>query len=941
MSRFLDYGVFVPSPTTNKDADSAPTATGQWARVGGKWLKVGPDGKPAVPPPSFSKTAPVTRSAQGGGRGGEGDGEDPGGSEDAELSSQTVDGVVNGSGRSSTSWEQRNLSKDSSEKGSLPMMTNGRDIYRELDDEGHTDDDGDDNDDDDGDDDDKKKGNGDKDDDDDHNKTPTIPITRSSSSVAGSAAPRPTSLASRSSRGGGVFNSNNSGLSGGDGISDGDDGGEGSAFARGSLTVAASGGVEGDAAAARNKMLTPGLSRSYSTDEIVGKFFGGDPGAISAAGVMTPKGAAERSSNDNGAAIAFVSSGEFHADFGAEAACVGERAAAPNADGAGKGGKGGSGKKSRKSTSPVAEPVKPVETRDVACQWDGSEMGDDEEEEEFVEVELPDTPDCRALTAVLRLYDHARLENKRTGVLSSRPGWGLEESIENWDGVYLDTEDRVVALDVDGDPENRQAVLIGPLPVELSGMDHLEQLTMRRHRFKGRIPAEFGLLSRLTHLNLSNCRLIGSIPPSFGDLVNLVVLNLSWNFLGGDLPPELGRLSKLEELLLNSNAFSAGTIPPEFGKLKKLQRLNLGHNIGISGTLPPEMCRMSSLEVMDLRHNKITGKIPPLFGRLTNLQQLWLQDNQLSDDIPAELARLPRLQMLQVTKNKLSGVIPMAIRGHPRYRAFKILAGNVALGERVAPNEKEIEAAARRKPSVNAMEHASAAHAQSQKLSRDVQQRRDSNSVSPRPGSYSGPSPVNSDRRDSTGLRSVSEGTCFEFLLLFLTNNVGRSSLGRKLRGMKRVMGKKATPPTSPSGSVGTTSSAGGGGKSPRAGGVGSYSAVLGYRRSGSELGGDEGEESGEGFNGIESGSAGVGVVGTLARGKAFLEGMDESGSATGDASPDPTASTDTGTSGYTSPSSQKSTGGGGGDGGVLGGEGGEAVEGGRNNTEALPFNAA
>lgn len=47
------------------------------------------------------------------------------------------------------------------------------------------------------------------------------------------------------------------------------------------------------------------------------------------------------------------------------------------------------------------------------------------------------------------------------GVASSRPGWGVEENIENWEGVYLDTEDRVVALDVDGDPENRQAVLIG------------------------------------------------------------------------------------------------------------------------------------------------------------------------------------------------------------------------------------------------------------------------------------------------------------------------------------------------------------------------------------------------------------------------------------------------------------------------------------------------
>ena len=69
------------------------------------------------------------------------------------------------------------------------------------------------------------------------------------------------------------------------------------------------------------------------------------------------------------------------------------------------------------------------------------------------------------VSSVCRVSCHARritrLENKRTGVVSSRPGWGVEESIENWDGVYLDTDDRVVALDVDGDPTNRQAVLIG------------------------------------------------------------------------------------------------------------------------------------------------------------------------------------------------------------------------------------------------------------------------------------------------------------------------------------------------------------------------------------------------------------------------------------------------------------------------------------------------
>lgn len=106
--------------------------------------------------------------------------------------------------------------------------------------------------------------------------------------------------------------------------------------------------------------------------------------------------------------------------------------------------------------TPLVEP--PSFPRNV---WWKGEMGEDEEPALPPQVELPDTPDCRALTAVLRLYDHARLENKRMGVASSRPGWGVEENIEDWEGVYLDTEDRVVALDVDGDPENRQAVLIG------------------------------------------------------------------------------------------------------------------------------------------------------------------------------------------------------------------------------------------------------------------------------------------------------------------------------------------------------------------------------------------------------------------------------------------------------------------------------------------------
>ncbi|CAM9251907.1 unnamed protein product, partial [Discosporangium mesarthrocarpum] len=209
------------------------------------------------------------------------------------------------------------------------------------------------------------------------------------------------------------------------------------------------------------------------------------------------------------------------------------------------------------------------------------------------------------------------------------------------------------------------------------------------------------------HLNLSNNRLTGFIPPELGELKNLVVLNLSWNFMSGEIPGELGRLTNLEELLLNSNAFS-GALPMEMGRMRKLQRFSAGHNIHISGTLPLEFGRMQDLIYLDLRHNKITGPIPAVWCRMRSLQQLWLQDNQLTDDIPPELARLGRLQMMCLANNKLSGVIPKAVRGHPKYQAFVILKGNVALGERVAPNNEEIEAAMNKKPTATPKSHGAA-----------------------------------------------------------------------------------------------------------------------------------------------------------------------------------------------------------------------------------------
>lgn len=348
MSRFLEYGVFVPDPSKEKSSSSSPPATGQWARVGGKWCKVGPDGQPLVPPTpkSFSQTVPA-----GGGGGGR-EGVEAQGGEGA-----AADPFSRTEGAGGEAWEQRR--KQQKEDG-LPMMTNG-DIY------GHDGDDG-------------------ADDDDDS--SPTIPRTRSSSSAAGSAAPRPPASAAAGSRGRGVYGSNNSGASSNDDDDAGGRGG-GSANNSGGLTVDASsssngGGSTGtgaeldaDGAAARQKaMLTPGLSRSYSTDEIVGKFFGGGDTAAAAAAASAAGGGG----GSGKAGSVGRGSGEFESGFGANSACVGERAAAPGAGGVNSGGKHGrtgSGS-SNTANSPVnktsgAEDSEPVETRDVACQWDGSE----------------------------------------------------------------------------------------------------------------------------------------------------------------------------------------------------------------------------------------------------------------------------------------------------------------------------------------------------------------------------------------------------------------------------------------------------------------------------------------------------------------------------------------------------------------------------------------
>ena len=202
--------------------------------------------------------------------------------------------------------------------------------------------------------------------------------------------------------------------------------------------------------------------------------------------------------------------------------------------------------------------------------------------------------------------------------------WLTGAPLEQWHGVHVDGQGRVVSLVLPG------------------------------NNLQGAIPSELGSLTRLTTLELQHNNLT-AIPPELGNLTNLTALSVGDNQLSGTIPPELGKLANLRSLRLDDNAF--GTIPPELGDLANLAELSLRNN-KLWGPIPPELGNLASLTVLELQQNHLTGPIAAELGNLANLIELFLYQNQFSGPIPPELGSLTNLRVLLLGDNELSGPIP-------------------------------------------------------------------------------------------------------------------------------------------------------------------------------------------------------------------------------------------------------------------------------------------
>ncbi|MBA0592870.1 hypothetical protein Gorai_009836, partial [Gossypium raimondii] len=176
----------------------------------------------------------------------------------------------------------------------------------------------------------------------------------------------------------------------------------------------------------------------------------------------------------------------------------------------------------------------------------------------------------------------------------------------------------------------------GEIPLELWGLQNLEELDLEGNSLTGKLPNEFVGLRNLRVLNLGFNELEGEIPGSFSRFVDLEVLNLAGNKLKGSMPSYVGSFHKLKGLYLSNNQLKGPILE------------NFGSN-----------CRY--LEYLDLSWNFLVGSIPSSLGNCPRLRTLLLFSNMLDGVIPNELGQLHKLEVLDVSRNNLSGLIPMEL----------------------------------------------------------------------------------------------------------------------------------------------------------------------------------------------------------------------------------------------------------------------------------------
>ncbi|TYH91097.1 hypothetical protein ES332_A13G094600v1 [Gossypium tomentosum] len=223
----------------------------------------------------------------------------------------------------------------------------------------------------------------------------------------------------------------------------------------------------------------------------------------------------------------------------------------------------------------------------------------------------------------------------------------------------------------------------GEIPLELWGLEKLEQLDLEGNSFTGKLPDEIVGLRNLRVLNLGFNALEGEIPGSLLKFVDLEVLNLAGNKLKGSIPDYFGSFYYLKGLHLSNNQlngpildffgsncrylehldlsgnFLVGHIPGSLGNCRQLRTLVLFSNM-LDGVIPNELGQLHKLEVLDVARNNLSGFIPTELGDCVQLSILVLSNlfDPFLSSIPMGITTLPKLKVLWALRANLEGKLP-------------------------------------------------------------------------------------------------------------------------------------------------------------------------------------------------------------------------------------------------------------------------------------------
>lgn len=138
--------------------------------------------------------------------------------------------------------------------------------------------------------------------------------------------------------------------------------------------------------------------------------------------------------------------------------------------------------------------------------------------------------------------------------------------------------------------------------------------------------------NRVSRLVLEGLDLHGSFA-QLSSLNQLRVLSLKRNRFSGPIP-DLSNLTALKLLFLSYNEFS-GELPESVSSLFRLYRLDLSYN-SLSGQIPVTVNHLTHLLTLRLEENQFSGSISNL--NLPNLQDFNVSGNWLTGEIPTTLS---------------------------------------------------------------------------------------------------------------------------------------------------------------------------------------------------------------------------------------------------------------------------------------------------------------